>query len=92
MEKFVRKVSNKDTLAAAERLRDFDRPTLLAWATEDRFFPVSLAERLMERLPQGRLELIEDSYTFVPIDQPQRFAQLMREFMRSTAPVEVHDG
>ena len=92
MEKFVRRVSNKDTLAAAERLRDFDRPTLLAWATEDRFFPVSLAERLMERLPQGRLELIEDSYTFVPIDQPQRFAQLMREFMHSTAAVEAHGG
>jgi pimeloyl-ACP methyl ester carboxylesterase len=92
MRKFVRGVSNKDTLAAAERLRDFDRPTLLAWASEDRFFPVSLAERLMERLPQGRLELIEDSYTFVPIDQPERLAELVREFMRSTAPVEVHGG
>ena len=81
MTKFVRAVSKKDTLAAAERLRDFDRPTLLAWATEDKFFPVKLAERLMERLPNGRLELIEDSYTFVPLDQPDRLAQLLREFV-----------
>jgi pimeloyl-ACP methyl ester carboxylesterase len=85
--KFVRGVSNKDTLAAAERLRDFDRPVLLAWAREDKFFPVELAERLLERLPQGRLELIDDSYTFIPIDQPERLADLLREFVRD--PVEV---
>ncbi|HEY1596286.1 MAG TPA: alpha/beta hydrolase [Thermoleophilaceae bacterium] len=86
-EKFVRKVSNKDTLAAAERLRDFDRPALLAWAREDKFFKVELAERLLERLPQGRLELIDDSYTFVPIDQPERLAELVREFVHDGAPV-----
>ena len=80
-EKFVRAVSKKDTLAAAERLRDFDRPVLLAWAREDKFFKVRLAERLLERLPNGRLELIDDSYTFVSIDQPERLAQLVREFV-----------
>ncbi|MGZ4200941.1 MAG: alpha/beta fold hydrolase [Thermoleophilaceae bacterium] len=92
MEKFVRAVSNKDTLAAAERLRDFDRPALLAWAPEDKFFPVSLAERLIERLPQGRLELIEDSWTFVPFDQPERLTELVREFILSTTPADVASG
>jgi pimeloyl-ACP methyl ester carboxylesterase len=87
-ERFVRKVSNKDTLAAAERLRDFDRPVLLAWAREDKFFKVKLAERLLERLPQGRLELIDDTYTFVPIDQPQRLAGLIREFVREREHAE----
>jgi pimeloyl-ACP methyl ester carboxylesterase len=88
-EKFVRKVSKKDTLAAAERLRDFDRPALLAWAREDKFFKVKLAERLLERLPIGRLELIDDSYTFVPIDQPERLAELIREFVREPLAQEV---
>lgn len=88
-EKFVRGVSNKDTLAAAERLRDFDRPVLLAWAREDRFFPVKLAERLLERLPNGRLELIDDSYTFVPIDQPERLADLVRGFVLDGGRAEV---
>ena len=74
-------MSKKDTLAAAERLRDFDKPVLLAWAREDKFFKVKLAERLLERLPNGRLELIDDSYTFVPIDQPERLAELVREFV-----------
>lgn len=84
-EKFVRQVSKKDTLAAAEKLRDFHKPVLLAWAREDKFFKVKLAERLLERLPNGRLELIDDSYTFVPIDQPERLAQLIREFVRDGA-------
>lgn len=88
-EKFVRNVSKKDTLAAAERLRDFDRPVLLAWAREDKFFKVKLAERLLERLPNGRLELIDDSYTFVPIDQPERLAELVRAFVLDGAREEV---
>jgi pimeloyl-ACP methyl ester carboxylesterase len=88
-EKFVRAVSKKDTLAAAERLRDFHRPVLLAWAREDRFFKVKLAERLLERLPNGRLELIDDSYTFVPIDQPERLAELVREFVLDGRQAEV---
>jgi pimeloyl-ACP methyl ester carboxylesterase len=89
VERFVRAVDSKDTLAAAERLRDFDRPVLLAWAREDKFFKVKLAERLLERLSQGRLELIDDSYTFVPLDQPERLATLIREFVHSTAPANA---
>jgi pimeloyl-ACP methyl ester carboxylesterase len=89
VEKFVRAVSKKDTLAAAERLRDFDRPVLLAWAREDKFFPVKLAERLMERLPNARLELIDDSYTFVPIDQPERLSELVRDFVFADQQAEV---
>src|SRR5215216_5478428 len=36
--KVLRGIDNRYTLEAAERLRDFDRPTLIAWAPEDRFF------------------------------------------------------
>ena len=90
--KFVSRVSNKDTLAAAERLRDFDRPVLLAWAPEDKYFKVKLAERLMERLSQGRLELIEDSWTFMPFDQPERLSELVREFILSPTPADVASG
>ena len=56
------------------------RPVLLAWASEDRVFPVGDAERLLADLPQGHLELIEDSYTFTPEDQPGRLAELVAAF------------
>jgi pimeloyl-ACP methyl ester carboxylesterase len=82
--KLLRGISRRDTLAAAERLRRFDRPTLLAWAREDRAFPVAHAHRLAGLLPDARVEEIEDSLTFVPEDQPERLADAITRFVRET--------
>ena len=79
---FLRRISNRYTIEAAERLREFDRPTLIAWAPEDRFFKLRHAERLADEIPNARLERIEDSSTFVSEDQPERLAELIREFVR----------
>ena len=78
--KVLRGISTRYTLEAAERLREFERPALLAWAPEDRFFKLEHAQRLADALPHARLELVDDSYTFVPLDQPARLAELIREF------------
>jgi pimeloyl-ACP methyl ester carboxylesterase len=72
-------ISAKHTLAAAERLRSFDRPALIAWGTRDRFFPLRDAERLAQLLPCARLEKIDDARTYVQFDQPQRLADLLLE-------------
>jgi pimeloyl-ACP methyl ester carboxylesterase len=73
-------VDRKHTLAAAEKLRSFRKPALIAWAADDKVFPVKDAERLAGTLPDARLELVEDSFTFVPEDQPERLAALIAEF------------
>jgi pimeloyl-ACP methyl ester carboxylesterase len=65
---------------AAGSLPDFDRPALVVWATEDRVMPPEHGRRLAELLPQGQLVEVADSYTLVPLDQPTRLAQLIREF------------
>jgi pimeloyl-ACP methyl ester carboxylesterase len=78
--KVLRGISPRYTEEAAERLRDFDRPTMLAWAKEDRFFKPKFAERLAETIPGARLEWIEDSYTFVSEDQPERLSKLVEDF------------
>ena len=65
-------------LAAAERLPDFRRPALVAWASEDRVMPPEHGRRLAALLPQGQLTEIDDSYTLVPLDQPARLAQVIR--------------
>jgi pimeloyl-ACP methyl ester carboxylesterase len=80
----LRRIDNRFTLEAAERLREFDRPTLIAWATEDRFFKLRNGERLAEAIPDARLELIEDARTFVPLDQPERLAALIAAFIEET--------
>jgi pimeloyl-ACP methyl ester carboxylesterase len=81
----LRGVHRRHTLAAARLLPEFDRPVLLAWATEDRLFPLSLGHRLAALLPQARLVEVPDSYTFVPEDRPELFAELINEFLRSSA-------
>jgi pimeloyl-ACP methyl ester carboxylesterase len=79
-------LNKRYTIEAAEKLASFDRPTLLAWAPEDRFFKLSYAERLAQTIPNARLETISDSKTFVPHDQPERLAELIRAFIQETAP------
>ncbi len=84
--KVLRGIDPRYTNEAAEKLRSFGRPALLAWAPEDSFFKISFAERLAETI-NARLELIDDSYTFVPEDQPERLAEVIASFAREPAPV-----
>ncbi len=78
--KVLRGISKRYTLEAATKLREFNGPAMLAWATEDRFFKPAFAERLAADIPGSRLDWIEDSRTFVSEDQPERLAGLIREF------------
>lgn len=83
LRRFLRGVHRRHTLAAVEELPRFDRSVLLAWATDDRIFPISLAHRLAERLPRARIVAISGSRTFVPIDRPDRLTEEIREFLRA---------
>jgi pimeloyl-ACP methyl ester carboxylesterase len=71
----------RELLAASAALGSFERPALVAWATEDRMMPRDHGRRLAELLPRGRLVEIEDSYTLIPEDQPARLAAHMRELL-----------
>ncbi len=82
---FLRGVHKRHTLNAARELHRFTAPVLLAWAAEDRLFPLSHAHRLAEILPNARVEAIPDSYTFVPEDQPTHLARLIIDFACSPA-------
>jgi pimeloyl-ACP methyl ester carboxylesterase len=67
-------------LTAAERLPGFDHPALVIWASQDRVMPPEHGQRLARLLPQGRLTEVDDSYTLIPLDQPARLAQIIRDF------------
>jgi pimeloyl-ACP methyl ester carboxylesterase len=54
---------------------------------EDRFFKLSFAEKLADTIRGATLERIEDSYTFVSEDQPERLAELIARFAREPASV-----
>jgi pimeloyl-ACP methyl ester carboxylesterase len=71
----------RELLAASAALGSFERPALVAWASEDRMMPREHGRRLAELLPRGRLVEIEDSYTLIPEDQPAQLAAHMRELL-----------
>jgi pimeloyl-ACP methyl ester carboxylesterase len=69
------------TLAAAEKLRTSDLPIRLLWAPGDKYFPIEYAERLAGEVPNAEIVQIQDAKTFVPLDQPQRVADGIAEFV-----------
>jgi pimeloyl-ACP methyl ester carboxylesterase len=83
LRRFLRGVDNRLTLDVVPRLADFDKPVLVAWAAEDRLFPVSYGERLAGVFPRAEFVPIADSYTFVSEDQPEQLADLIVTFLGS---------
>jgi len=65
---------------AAARLPGFDRPALVVWSDRDRVMPPEHGRRLAGLLPHGRVVEVADSYTLIPLDQPARLAELIRDF------------
>jgi len=65
--------------AATPHLSSFTGPVTVVWSEEDRVMPISEGRELAGAFPTSRLELVEDSYVLVPLDQPERMAQLIHE-------------
>jgi len=80
--RFIRGIDTRDTQRAADLLGGFGKPALIAWASEDRFFPTEHAEALAKDLGGARVEWIDDSYTFSSEDQPERLSELIAGLAR----------
>ena len=89
LQRLLLAVDTRDTFEAAESLRGVDRPALVLWADGDKIFPREHGRRLAELLPQGRFELVADSRTFIPEDQPERLAARVREFLAERQPAQA---
>ena len=68
-------------VAATQELGRFGGPVTVVWAAEDRVMPLSEGEALAAAFPRSRLVIVDDSYLLVPLDQPERLAELIREHM-----------
>jgi pimeloyl-ACP methyl ester carboxylesterase len=78
--KELRGISKRYTVEAATKLGTFDKPTLIVWGRDDTFFKPRYAERLAAEFPNARLEWLDNARAFVPLDQPQRLAELIAGF------------
>lgn len=77
-----------DTREGRRRLRDaneslasFQKPVLVAWASEDRVMPIECGRRLAASFPNSRFVEIADSGTLIPIDQPRTLAGEISQFV-----------
>lgn len=78
---FLRRCGPALTNAAAESLRSFPRPVLLAWSRKDPLFPERDAERLNEMIPDCQLQWITGAKAFSMIDQPDQLLSVVRPFL-----------
>lgn len=77
LRRFTLSLRTEVTTAAATRLYDFDKPTLIAWSADDVFFAQEDGARLAATIPNARHEVIAGARTFSMVDQPDRLADLL---------------
>ncbi len=78
------RVSATDRLYLAENI-----PFMLVWGKRDRIIPVDHGLAAHELVPSSRLEVFEEAGHFPHIDDPQRFLDVLLDFIDSTEPAEV---
>ncbi|MGA8846980.1 MAG: alpha/beta fold hydrolase [Nocardioides sp.] len=62
-------------------------PTLIVWGSKDRMIPVAHAHEVRRALPGCLLEIFEGAGHFPHLDDPDRFARVLREFI-ATGPAD----
>jgi pimeloyl-ACP methyl ester carboxylesterase len=75
------RVDASNRLYLAEQL-----PFLLIWGERDSIIPVSHGHATHERMPNSRLEVFPHSGHFPQLDEPERFLEVLIEFIDSTEP------
>jgi pimeloyl-ACP methyl ester carboxylesterase len=66
-------------------LRDIHVPTLILWGEEDSFVDSSIAEKLTNALPDGRLVRMPGVARLLPEENPDYLIELLLDFMKKRA-------
>ncbi|MCU0463485.1 MAG: alpha/beta hydrolase [Anaerolineae bacterium] len=73
---------SRETLAAAEQLKRFEKPVLLVWGLDDKaLFPLSLGERIAAIFPNARLETVAGASTYIQEDRPGDLVATIEGFL-----------
>jgi pimeloyl-ACP methyl ester carboxylesterase len=78
------RVSAADRLYLAEQV-----PSLLVWGERDRIIPVQHGREARRLMPGSRLEVFPEAGHFPHRGDPQRFVELIGEFVAETKPATV---
>jgi len=64
-------------------------PTLIVWGARDPFIPVSHAVAAHEAIPGSRLEIFEGVGHYPHCEAPERFVEVLVDFIASTKPARL---
>jgi pimeloyl-ACP methyl ester carboxylesterase len=78
------RVNATDRLYLAENI-----PFLLIWGARDPIIPVEHGLAAHKLVPSSQLELFENAGHFPHLDEPQRFLDVLLDFIESTEPANV---
>ena len=78
------RVNASDRLYLAQNV-----PFMIVWGERDPIIPVQHGRAAHELVPTSRLEVFEDAGHFPHVDDPQRFLDVLLDFIDSTEPAKV---
>jgi pimeloyl-ACP methyl ester carboxylesterase len=80
---------NGQRVSAADRLYLSSMlPSLIVWGRRDPLIPAVHGEAAHRLMPGSRLEIFENAGHFPQLNDPVRFAAVLREFLEETEPAE----
>lgn len=80
---FLRMLQHAGRHDASGFLSHVDVPTLVVAAERDTFTPMALADEMAAAIPGAELEVIEGASHAAPVEQPDRIAERIEEFLSS---------
>jgi len=80
---------NGQRVSAADRLYLSSMiPAMIVWGRRDPLIPAAHGEFAHGEMPGSRLEIFEDAGHFPHLDEPIRFAGVLRDFLEDTEPAQ----
>lgn len=80
LERFLAAFDNSHTRAIESKLRQLNVPTLIAWGTDDVYFPVKWAHWLSDTIPgAGKPVELDGARLFFPEERAKAFNALLRD-------------
>ncbi len=77
------------TMDLRPRLKDIRVPTLVIVGRHDFITNVAMAEEIVKRISNARLEIFEDSGHFALVEEPDHFRRVIQEFVLGGSGVRV---
>jgi pimeloyl-ACP methyl ester carboxylesterase len=81
----ARALNNRDLLIRAGEIEQLSLPVLILWGEADDYQEPKIGQQLADRLVAARLVMLKEAGHFLPEDQPEEIARLVRAFIRETS-------